>query len=98
MSRDIFNAHARATDPQTSHNAAESVHSLNERRAAVLDVLQRYGPMTDQEIANAYEGPDQSPSGLRTRRKELVDMGLVRPAGFTRKLSTGRSANVWEIR
>jgi hypothetical protein len=40
--------------------------------------------------------PQQAASGLRTRRKELVDRGLVRDTGRKAPMSTGRDATVWE--
>lgn len=93
---DIFDPAARATDPDTSWAAARSVTDLRPRQAAVLELLSR-GPLTDEQIARRYCGPRQSPSGLRTRRKELVDMGLVRDSGVKERMETGRLAVVWEV-
>jgi len=93
-------ARARATDPDTSHEAARSVSNLRLSQESVLKVL-RLIPMTDVEMARIYHSsidvPLQSDSGLRTRRKELVDLGLVRDSGHRRKLPSGRSAIVWEV-
>ena len=91
---------ARASDPETSHQAAKSVSSLREKQAAVLHVLRgcRMG-LSDDGIANTYalheRLPDQSPSGLRTRRSELVALGLVEDSGERVRLPSGRSAIVW---
>jgi hypothetical protein len=90
-------AHARNTDPETSHAAASSVGDLRPRQVAVLDVLRRCGPCHDEAIAAFYTGPPQSPSGLRTRRRELVDAGLVRDSGDRARLQTGRQSIVWEV-
>lgn len=90
---------ARRTDPRTSHAAAHSVTNLTERREAVLYILGVIGRGTDEEIAANY--PDgmipQSPSGLRTRRKELVDAGYVCDSHLRRRLRSGREAIVWEL-
>ena len=68
-------AHARRDDPDTSHAAAASVTALTATRLAIIDVLATYGPATDETIALHYDGPPASPSGLRTRRSELVRAG-----------------------
>src|SRR5690349_12890558 len=77
-------AHARRTDPETSHAAAASLtpERLAKGQAEVLNIL-RQGPMCDQRIAQtalAWHSA-QSPSGLRTRRAELVAAGLVEDSG-----------------
>jgi hypothetical protein len=93
---------ARLTDPPTSHRAASSVRNLRESQEAVLRCF-LWGPMTDEELVNAYDpdGPlqehPQSPSGLRTRRKELCDLGLVEDSGERRRLKSGRLAVVWSL-
>jgi hypothetical protein len=94
---------ARAGDPETSWQAARSLVNLTARRAAVLDVLTRCGPCADFELAILYavaedddEHPPQSPSGLRTRRAELVDAGKVRDSGRRVLTPAGRHAIVWE--
>lgn len=91
-------AGARDTDPDTSREAARSVTDLTERRAAVLATLRRLGSGTDADIAWAYprDAPRQSPSGLRTRRSELVAAGLVRDSGLRARMESGRRAIVWE--
>lgn len=86
---------ARRTDPDTSHDAAESIRNLRASQDAVLATFWRFGPMTDQELVDRYAGPPQSTSGLRTRRHELVDRGLIRDSGERRKLESGRLAIVW---
>lgn len=99
---------ARATDPETSHAAAASVGDLREKQYAVLKVLRKrpaYG-YTDEELVDAYEAmedatvsyPHQSPSGIRTRRSELVRLGFVEFSGERRLLCSGRQARVWRIK
>ena len=95
----LFEAHARRGDPDTSHDAAASITDLTARRAAVLDLLRRDGWMTDETIHDHYQDgdiqPPQSPSGLRTRRSELVTLGLVCDTGEREILRSGRRAVVW---
>lgn len=95
-------AHARAGDPETSHDAAaaQSPAKLSEAQRAVLDCLTQFGPMHDVHLVQAYQRwykhagwPAQSDSGIRTRRKELVAQGHV-VLDHTGTLSTGRKAKV----
>lgn len=94
---------ARRTDPRTSKDAARTIDELTDRQRAVLTVIKRVGPATDPQIASAYERarerfpegyPEQSPSGLRTRRAELVDQARVIALDVVR-LPTGRRAQRW---
>ena len=90
---------ARSTDPETSHAAAASITDLRERQQAVLQTLKEYRSLTDEELVLFYdqtEYPPQSPSGLRTRRSELVRKGLVEFTGDKRPLESGRLGRVWK--
>lgn len=87
--------------------------ALTPAQEAVRDILTRYGPQADHELAALYaallagdggrselgwEIPAQSDSGLRYRRGELRDAGLVEDSGT--KVATGRGtgrAIVWRI-
>ena len=94
-------ANARHSDPDTSHAAAQSLSSdkLRESQEAVLEHFVEHGPMTDVDLGNVYGGPPrQSPSGLRTRRRELVDRGLMEDTGTRKKLPTGRRGIVWRVK
>jgi hypothetical protein len=90
---------ARATDPPTSRAAAESLTAerIRESQEAVLKVFRACGAMTDVELVERYFGPKQSTSGLRTRRHELVERGLLRDSGKRRTLESNRQAIVWEV-
>lgn len=95
---DLFGgAHARRSDPHTSHDAAKSLArgTLRASQAAVLSHFHRFGLMTDTDLVNVYVGVPQSRSGLRTRRCELVDRGLIEDTGVRKRLPTGRRAIVW---
>lgn len=95
-------AHARTSDPWTSHAAADSLTSDKIRRSqdAVLRFLRERGGMDDATLVAGYDSygiePPQSPSGLRTRRAELVAKGLVRDSGRTVTTTSGRKSIIWE--
>jgi hypothetical protein len=98
-------ARARSTDPMTSHAAAASVGDLRPNQRAVLGLLRCHpGGLTDEQMVVHYqdsrrghpEVPAQTESGLRTRRKELVDAGLVVDTGEKRKTAAGRATKVWK--
>jgi hypothetical protein len=89
-------AHARNTDPETSHEAAHAVTNTTQLQQHILNVLTR--AMTDTELLSAVEVtyPHQvSASGVRTRRSELAAQGLVKDTGERKKLPSGRRAIVW---
>lgn len=99
---------ARNTDPETSHEAADSVDKIRQRQAEVETLLRIYGPLTDNEIAVAHELQSvaarkagkpllpQAESGLRTRRSELVAHGRVVRRDFVLN-ERGRRVSVWAV-
>lgn len=96
----MLNAKARKTDPQTSHEAATSVSESNRVYQVIKALLSV--PMTDEELAEAYAiataqniAPQQSPSGLRTRRNELYRARQVEPIGYG-KSNSNRRAIIWQ--
>lgn len=90
-------ARARRSDPVTSHRAADSVGDLRESQRAVLSTFLQHGPMHDEQLANLYTGPRQSVSGLRTRRHELAELGLLSATGDLAKTTYGRDTAVWGL-
>lgn len=95
----------RAGDPITSFEAAEKAAlGRSAVRAVVLQILRADGPMTHDEMNQAYRHlvivdtsvPRASDSGLRTRLRELVDAGLVaaHPAEFSTS-KFGNRAKLW---
>lgn len=99
---------ARATDPQTSHDALLDIADLPARRRAVLAVLREFGSMNDETLVDVYSEcvergignglPLQSPSGLRTRRCELVRLDMVEDSGERALTRGGRQSIVWRAR
>jgi hypothetical protein len=70
---------------------------VTDRQAAVYDVLKQYGPIADHALVPLAQHQmqlKQSSSGIRTRRAELVDLGLVEEVGQT-KTGSGRSAKIY---
>jgi len=98
--------HARASDPVTSHWAAEeaSPEATSRTQDAILAILE-HSPMTDTELIRTYNDlvdfgdvPRASESGIRSRRAELVDMGRVEASGEFRELPSGRKSIVWRLK
>ncbi|MBA7551343.1 hypothetical protein ES705_43883 [subsurface metagenome] len=89
---------ARRGDPETSWQAAESVAGIRESQARVYVLLHRFGPCSDERLIRFAEsrGVMMSRSGIRTRRSELVDLGLVEDSDYKIKLKSGRKAIVWK--
>jgi hypothetical protein len=96
-------APTRNTDPQTSHDAAKSVRHISETQAAIMVIL-RETPMCDEKLVeqfNLWESHGRfapaSAQSIRSRRAELVRLGLVEYSGFDEKMSTGRYGRVWQV-
>lgn len=91
-----FHAHARRTDPGTSHEAAAAVTpNLNALQMRVEQYARqrRYVGFTDAEMAHHL---DDSGSTLRTRRAELVERNIILDSGRTRTFGDSpRKRIVW---
>jgi hypothetical protein len=72
----------------------EAVPLTGSKRRLVYDYVQVMGDIgaTDEEIQDIL---GMNPSTQRPRRVELVDAGLIRDSGATRKTRSGRPAVVW---
>ena len=101
---------ARATDPQTSHRAAERAeNTLTLKQLAVLDLFRWLEPFVitpiDERVVFEYRQrrhvvdwyPAQSESGLRTRRHELVERGYLEDSGEKGKTSGGSPSIRWRL-
>ena len=90
-------AHARNSDPDTSVEAADKASTrLTQKQQQILDVLTAHGPMTDEQLVFAL--PRWSPSGVRSRRAELVERGLVENSGATTLTRMGNRTIIWKVR
>ena len=101
---------ARTSDPLTSHEAAASVKTSTVKllRESIVRVLNSYYPLglTDEElyaevdVMLTFDGTEVfvSESSLRTRRRELVDLGTVEAVpdqkGWT---DAGRPCHLWRL-
>ncbi len=72
---------------------------LTRDRKAVFDALTAGGPMCDAQIflAVSETGYRISPSSCRTRRDELVKMGLVEFTNAFQRLPSGRKSRIWKV-
>ena len=100
--REAFRAHTKTSHPETSHEAASSLpfSKIRQSQKDVLWIFRNFGKMTDTELIERYNRvgkPRQSPSGIRSRRSELRDRGLIAWNGEYRVLVSGRKSRVWEI-
>jgi hypothetical protein len=91
----------RSFDHSTSWEAAISISPEKSRLIyqRIYDSLKRFGPSTDTEIRNLYETQfldSVSPSGLRTRRAELVATGWVVATDEKRLNHRNRREMVWK--
>ena len=88
---------ARSTDPETSWEAAIKVTNIRESQAKIWSILAKVGAMTDEGILEAMikRGWLISPSGCRTRRHELCELGLVEHSGNYSKTIMGNRSRVW---
>lgn len=91
-------AMARATDPDTSHDAAASISegALRDSQRFVWQILKWNGPRSDTGISGLSLA-QYSDSRLRTARCELVRKGLVRDSGRRERTPSGRWAAIWEL-
>ena len=100
---------ARTHDPLTSHEAAASVktNTVKLLRESIVRALNSYYPLglTDEElyaevdVMLTFDGNESfvSESSLRTRRRELVDAGVVRAAPGRGTTEAGRACHKWEL-
>lgn len=87
---------ARRTDPETSIAAARSV-KVTEMQGHVLDALDD-SPCTDEELIARIQdaGIKATPQGVRSRRAELVEKGLVEFSGKWGHTHLGNKSRVWQ--
>lgn len=95
-------AHARATDPDTSSLAAESVN-VNRHMGWVLSAARgmdsHSAPFTDEDLTTYLHmtGRAVTPSSVRSRRVEAVRYGWIKVIDRDGVSSTGRACRRYRI-
>lgn len=87
-------ASARATDPWTSHEAADSIAGtrVSELQRIVLSALRDHGPMSAEQVADRTAIDKQS---ITPRFRPLRELGLVEQTGSYSVNRSGRRSIVW---
>lgn len=86
---------ARATDPQTSHDAAEQAKDMPKKHHdLIVDALRCKGPMGKDGIA-AHTWIDGV--AVCRRLKELQRLGRIKPTGKTVSSMSGRQEREWSL-
>ena len=98
----MASAHARRSDPLTSHLAAASVMDLTATQLYILESFGNGNGFTDDELIKYYGSTygrvhPASDSSIRSRRSELVDRGKLVDTGRTRPTAFGRASTVWDL-
>ena len=90
--------HARVTDPDTSHQAAESViGNVGQQKAEIIAILGKWGPMSAEQIA-AVSRTMRDNVAVARRTADLRDADLIRDSGKRAFNRSGRQAIVWALR
>lgn len=95
-------AAARATDPDTSHMAGDSVRVNEHRRLVMMQAKAFYAngieEFTAKELEQALAPHFVSPSSARSRLKELELLDLIELTGEKTKINgAGRSHNLHRL-
>lgn len=94
----------RTGDPTTSYMAAiRAVAGASGIRPVVLRIVREHGPLTHDEIIRHYrhllvtdpDTPPASDQGIRSRTRELVIQGAIRPDAERGLSVFGNSAQRW---
>ena len=88
----------RKHDHATSVSAAEAVRPrVSALQALVLLVLDKRGPLTDEQLETSPDLMGFAPSTVRKRRSELYQRGLVVSCGEVLN-SRDRRMTLWNVR
>lgn len=95
---------ARISDPETSHEAAESVRYISITQHNILSLFHKFGKLSDEQLQKHYgelvargNARQVSESGIRSRRAELVRLGKLEDSGLRTQLASGRKAILWAV-
>lgn len=90
----------RRTDPDTSRRADNTPQAANRRRVrrTIVEVLREEGPLTDEEMLPLVRSlMCCTPSGVRGRRSELVEDGVVIDTGARGRTKAGCQCIIWGL-
>ena len=88
--------HARPTDPDTSHEAAQQAEGPARRhKRIIVGVLRVWGPLASYEIADRCAALDYWQ--VTRRISDLRRDGKVEDSGARRLTPNGRPAGVWRL-
>lgn len=97
--------HARATDPNTSHQAAASINyfSLKPAQRAIITIIKNNPAIGDDRIYELYLNqvqfglmPMYTPQAIRTMRVNLWRDGFIQVSGLG-KNRFGRNIRLWMV-
>lgn len=91
---DLEFARVRASDPETSHQAAERVNFATGHFALILGSLGLHGPQTIYSLADHTR---LSHVQVARRTAEMHSAGMIEPTGETRAGPSGRQCRVWRV-
>ena len=87
---------ARANDPITSFQAADSIKDIAKMHSDVIVAgLKRFGPMGKDQIAN---NTGLQPNQVSRRLSELEEIGLIELTGQKVKSNSGRAEREWRLK
>ena len=72
---------------------------VTDAQADVYAVIEEFGPLPDHALVPLAQHVNilhQSSSGIRTRRHELAELGLVSMSSKSWRTASGRKAHGWE--
>lgn len=79
----------------TETRPPKTINLTPDRLQVLLLIAGSIRGLTDEEIHLSV--PTAPRSTINSRRHSLVQIGLVRDSGQKRRISTGRSAIIWEL-
>ena len=97
----MIKAHARNSDPQTSHDAADSIQDLTGVQTRIMQLFDKYHAMSDEELIVAYGRQfasffPSSESSIRSRRSDLAHKGYLVDSGRKSITKAGRPTIIWQ--
>ena len=96
-------AHARRSDPSTSHLAAVAVGNTTQLQRHILILFEfAHDGLNDEQLIAMYDNAyslafPAAESSIRSRRSELGVKGYLVDSGKTRPTKSGNKSIVWKL-